>query len=191
LKRAAVLVCALTTARAGASELAVSHAAIERLLVTKVLTQGGRLYLDGSPGDSCRFAFVQEPKVSGDNGRLQVRFVFSGRAGVQVAGRCAGPGDTLSLTASGVPTYVDGELRLAELRVEAPASTYFKAVAGLVQGQIERRVRFPVRNQLASAVQDASLGTPLRLTLTGFDVRSIAVDERGLRFGFDGSLNAQ
>jgi hypothetical protein len=184
-----VFVAATLPARA--AEITVSHAAIEKLLTSALLKDGGRLYLDGSPADTCRFAFVQEPKVSGGAGRLAIRFTFSGRAGARVAGRCVGPGDTLELTASGTPAYAGGELYLRDLRLDAPESAYFKAVAGLLQGQIERRLRLPVRTMVEQSLTAAANGSGVALGLQAFDVSSISVDEQGAKVALDASLSAR
>lgn len=174
-----------------AGELSISHAATERLLNSWLLAEGGRLYLDGSPADSCRYAFVQEPKVSGGGGRLSIRFVFSGRAGATVAGRCVGPGDTLDISASGVPYFAAGELRLADLRLQAPDSAYFKVAAGPLQSQLERRLRVPIRARLEEALALASIAATVRLTLNGFEVPAIAVDEQGLQLTVEERVQVQ
>ena len=176
---------------ARAVDIHVSHAAIERLMTSTLLKDGGRLYLEGTPADACRYAFVQEPKVSGSLGRLVIRFVFSGRAGAQVAGRCVGPGDTIALTASGVPTYAAGVLMLANLELDAPASAYYRVVAGLLEGRLEKHLRLPLRAMLEQSLALVSAGGAVGWGLGAFDVRSLAVDERGVRLLLDAKLTAQ
>ena len=188
---ATLTLCGLAAATAQAAEVRASFSAIERLLVSSVLKQGGRLYLEGGPEDRCRYAFVQEPKVSGSSGRLVIHFVFSGRAGAQVAGRCVGPGDTIALSVSGVPAYAGGELQLQQLRLEAPESVYYKLIAGMLQGQLEKRLRFPLRSLLEQGLAGAAAGAPVGLALSAFDVRSVAVEEEGLRLVFDGTLTTR
>lgn len=185
-----LLASGLATLPASAGELSIPYAAIERLLVSGLLTEGGRLYLEGTPADTCRYAFVQEPKVSGAAGRISIRFVFSGRAGASVAGRCVGPGDTLELTASGVPAYAGGELLLQRLRLDARDSAYFKLVAGLLRSQLERRLRLPVRARLEEALALASAATAVRFTLSAFDVPTLAVDQEGLRLTIEERVQA-
>ncbi len=176
---------------AAAADITVSHAAIEKLLTTALLKDGGRLYLEGSPADNCRYAFVQEPKVSGGGGRLAIRFVFSGRAGAQMLGRCVGPGDTLNLTASGVPTYAGGELMLSGLKIEAPETAYYRVAAGLIQGQLERSLRLPVRTMIEQSLPLAAAGSGVDLGMSAFEVRSISVDEKGAKLVLDASLAAR
>ena len=105
---------------AEAAEVTLSHAALERVIWQVLLTEGGRGYFEGGPEDTCRFAFVQEPKVTAAGGRLRIRFLFSGRAGAEVAGRCVGPGDTFEIFVSGVPALAAGEAQT--LRFELPAA---------------------------------------------------------------------
>lgn len=189
----AVGLAALAVPRgATAAEVTIAYGAIERVLVAGVFTQGGRYYLEGAPESSCRFAFVQEPKLSASGGRLVVRLVFSGRAGVEVKGRCIGPGDTLQLAVSGVPVYSDGEILLSQLEVAAPESRYFSAVRGLVQSQLAQRLRYPLRAELERAL--AIVGGPaavVRPTLAAFEVRSLRVEPQQLRVAFDGSLDVK
>ena len=92
-----ILAVLATAPPASAAEITLSHAALERVVWQVLLTEGGRGYFEGGPEETCRYAFVQEPKVTGASGRLRVRFLFSGRAGAEVAGRCVGPGDTFDL----------------------------------------------------------------------------------------------
>lgn len=92
--------------------------------------------------------------------------------GATVAGRCVGPGDTLRIAASGVPTYEAGEIRLADLKLTSQNSAYFKLVAPLVQ----------------SALATASAAGPLRLKLSGLDVRSLRADPDRLVLTYDAAL---
>ena len=100
-----------------AAEITLSHTALERVVWQVLLTEGGRGYFQGGPEDTCLYAFVQEPKATGRDGRLNISFVFSGRAGAEVAGRCVGPGDTFDIVVSGVPALAGGELYLDDLSV--------------------------------------------------------------------------
>jgi hypothetical protein len=176
---------------AQASEVTVSLAALERVVWSTLLDQSGRYYLEGSPADTCRYAFVQEPRVSAAGERLVVRLVFSGRAGVTVAGRCTGPGDTAPIEVSGVPRYDQGDVLLAELRVEAPETSYFRLVAPLVERQLRERLRYPLRRMLETSLVETSAAAAFRLVLDALTVRTIAVEPSGVRVEFDGSITVR
>lgn len=82
-----VLVVVAPPAAVGA-ELMISYPAIERALGEHVFDQeGGRRYLTGSPETPCFYAFLENPKVSAETGRLKVEAHFSGRSEAPAACR--------------------------------------------------------------------------------------------------------
>lgn len=182
------LLLASLAAPAGAVELTLGYGALERVIWARLLTQGGRYYLEGSSTDDCRYAFLQEPKVAAEGSRLALRFVFSGRAAARVAGRCVGPGDTLAVTASGLPRYESGEIRLADLRLSAPESGYFKLVAPLLESRLRERLSYPLRAELEQGLVAAAGASPLRPRLSALTVRSVLVEPQQLRLSVELSL---
>ena len=174
---------------ADAAEVTLSHAALERVVWQVMLTEGGRAYFEGGLDDTCRYAFVQEPKVSGANGRLRVRFLFSGRAGAQVGERCVGPGDTFDLVVSGIPALSQGELYLEDLRVEAPDTAYFRLVSGLVEEQLRQRLRYPLKQTLdrVAATVGAPAGYPM--SVESLEMSQVQVDADALRVSLDVGLS--
>jgi len=174
---------------ADAAEVTLSHAALERVVWQVMLTEGGRAYFEGGLDDTCRYAFVQEPKVSGANGRLHVRFLFSGRAGAQVGERCVGPGDTFDLVVSGVPALSRGELYLEDLRVEAPDTAYFRLVSGLVESQLRQRLRYPLKQDLDRIA--ATVGAPAgySMSVESLEMSQVQVDADALRVSLDVGLS--
>jgi len=174
---------------ADAAEVTLSHAALERVVWQVMLTEGGRAYFEGGLDDTCRYAFVQEPKVSGANGRLHVRFLFSGRAGAQVGERCVGPGDTFDLVVSGVPALSQGEFSLEDLKVEAPDTAYFRLVSGLVENQLRQRLRYPLRQDLDRVA--ATVGAPAgyAMSVESLEMSRVQVDADGLRVSLDIGLS--
>jgi hypothetical protein len=176
---------------ARAADLTLSHAALERVVWQVLLTEGGRGYLEGGPDDTCRYAFVQEPKVTGANGRLRIRFLFAGRAGAQVGGRCVGPGDTFDLFVSGVPALAGGELYFEDLRVEAPDTAYFRLVSGLVEEQLRQRLRYPLKQDLDRVA--ATVGAPAgyAMSVERLEMSRVEVDEDALRVSLDLGLSVR
>ncbi len=182
---ALALALAQAATPAAAAQLRLTYPALERLLVLQVLTDGGRLYLEGGPGEECRYAFIQEPHVSAFGSRLRIELLFSGRAGASVAGRCVGPGDTLRLDIQGVPVYADGVLRLDGLHVEAPESAYFKLVSGLVSRWLQERLRYPLRAAVEETLRGLSSLGAVRLQLGDLRVGSVVVGPDGLLLDVD------
>ena len=190
---AALLVVAATSGPAVArgAEITVFHAALERVVWQVLLTEGGRGYLEGGPDDTCRYAFVQEPKVSGRDGRLWIRFVFSGRAGAEVAGRCVGPGDTFDLVVSGVPALSGGELSFDDLRVEAPDTAYFRLVRGLVESRLGERLRYPLRQKLDALAAAVAAPAGYAMSVDRVGMSRVQVDGDALRFTLDLGLDVR
>ena len=175
---------------ARALEIRVGLPAIERLVTTALLKDGGRLYIEGRSAEACRYAFIQEPKLSSEAPRLVARFVFAGRAGVSVGGRCVGPADSTTLRVSGVPSFDAGDLYLADLQLDAPSSAYYKAVGGLLQGQLAKRLRLPLRAMVERSLGEAG-ASGLTFALRTFEVRDIVVEPQGVRINLNGALSAQ
>jgi hypothetical protein len=170
---------------ARAADLTLSHRALERLVWQVLLTEGGRGYFEGGPDDTCRYAFVQEPKVTGADGRLRIRFLFSGRAGAQVAGRCVGPGDTFDLFVSGVPAMAGGALYLEDLQVEAPDTAYFRLVSGLVEEQLRQRLRYPLKQDLDRVAATLAAPAGYAMSVDRLEMSRAHVDEDALRVSLD------
>ena len=186
----ALLIAVMTAPPAArAAETTLSYAALERVVWQVMLTEGGRGYFEGGPADTCRYAFVQEPRVTGANGRLRIRFLFSGRAGAQVGERCVGPGDTFDLVVSGVPALSRGELYLEDLRVEAPDTAYFRLVSGLVESQLRQRLRYPLKQDLDRIA--ATVGAPAgySMSVESLEMSQVQVDADALRVSLDVGLS--
>ncbi len=172
-----------------ALEMSLSHSALERLVWQVLLTEGGRGYFEGGPEDTCRFAFVQEPKVTARDGRLRIRFLFSGRAGAEVAGRCVGPGDTFEIFVSGVPALAAGELYFEDLRVEAPDTAYFRLVRSLVERQLRERLRYPMKQDLDWLAATVAAPAGYAMAVDRLERSEVTVDDEGLRVGLDLALS--
>jgi hypothetical protein len=168
-----------------AADVTLSHAALERLVWKVMLTEGGRGYLEGGPDETCRYAFVQEPKVTGASGRLHIRFVFSGRAGAQVGERCVGVGDTFDLVVSGVPALARGELYLEDVSVEAPDTAYFRLVSGLVETQLRQRLRYPLKQDLDQAAANMGVPAGFPMSVESLEMSHVQVDAEALHLSLD------
>ena len=191
--RSALLMTALIAAGSPgeALEMSLSHSALERLVWQVLLTEGGRGYFEGGPEDTCRFAFVQEPKVSAREGRLRIRFLFSGRAGAEVAGRCVGPGDTFEIFVSGLPALASGELYFEDLRVEAPDTAYFRLVRGLVERQLRERLRYSMKQDLDWLAATVAAPAGYAMAVDRLEMGEVTVDDDGLRVGLDLALSVR
>ena len=185
---AGVLTVAIAPAESASFD--VSYKSLERFIVQRVMTDGGRHYIEGSPSDDCRYAFVQEPRVAAVGGRLQITVLFAGRAGAVVAGKCVGPGDNFDLVISGTPEYDRGELFLSDLKVEAPDTAYFKIVRPLVEDDLRKSLRYPLRERLDyAAAWVSSSSVAGALSLGSFSIDSMTVGPDSLRVDLEFGLS--
>ena len=177
-------------APAESASFEVSYKSLERFIVQSVMTEGGRHYIEGGPSDDCLYAFVQEPRVAAVGGRLQITVLFAGRAGAVVAGKCVGPGDNFDLVVSGVPEYDRGELFLSDLKVEAPDTAYFKIVRPLVENDLRKNLRYPLRERLDyAAAWVSSSSVAGALSLGSFSIDSIIAGQDDVRIDFELGLS--
>jgi len=82
---------ALSPLAAAGADIQIYYSVIQSSLANQAFTQDGRLYLKGKP-QACTFAFLENPAVTGQNGKLHVTAKFTGRSAGSVLGFCVGGG---------------------------------------------------------------------------------------------------
>ncbi|GMR22736.1 MAG: hypothetical protein BMS9Abin37_1105 [Acidobacteriota bacterium] len=155
-----------------AGKLDVAYASMEQMIVTTFLTDDGRRYLQGGPEDTCAYAFIQEPRVSAMGQRLQLRFLFAGRAGKQVGRKCVGAGDNFDIIVSGVPRYADGDVFLDEAKFEADHKL-FDVFSKLIERQLAPLLRIRARPPIESHVAQLTSRGAGTVRLESMDIQSI------------------
>lgn len=177
MKRVTVLALGLVLAsrgQASAGKLEVAYTSMERIIVSTFLTEGGRRYLEGGPDDECAYAFVQQPRVSAVGERLHLTFLFAGRAGKQVAGKCVGPGDNFDITVSGVPRYTEGDLFLDEAKIDSDHKL-FELFSPLIESQLAPRLRIPALAAVGSYIGELTSRGAGEVRLEMMDIQSITL----------------
>ena len=157
---------------ATAGKLDVTYASMERMIVTTFLTEGGRRYLQGGPDETCAYALIQEPRVSAIGARLQLRFLFAGRAGKQVGSKCVGAGHNFDITLSGVPRYADGDIFLDEAKFEADHKL-FDVFSKLIERQLAPLLRIRASPHVESYVAQLTARGAGTVRLESMDIQSI------------------
>jgi hypothetical protein len=170
MKRSIALVLFLAPSPSIGNTLEVAFPAIERMIVEGLLTQGGRRYLQGGPEDPCTYAFIQEPRVSSSEERLELRFLFAGSVGANVGGRCAGRGGNFDIVVSGVPAYDGSDLFLDDVRFDSDNSL-FELFSALIESQLRPLLRAPLRTTLETHL--SRLSTAGRVTVDDVMVSEI------------------
>ena len=185
-----VLLLLLGAPPARSASLEFEFPALERLISTGLLTQGGRLFLNGNDPADCSHAFVQQPRIDAVERRLRITFLFSGRQAVSVGGRCVGPSGTFDIQVSGVPAFVGGEIVLDQPAVETSsrAQPLFQLVAPLIESQLAARLRFPLKKVLGLAAYQLSTTHAVSMAFGNLVIPKIEVRERSLRIQFDSDV---
>lgn len=185
---AALGLVTVASAGAHAAEIRVGYPAVEALVRKALFVQENRYYLEGDPSQHCRFVFLESPRVAAEGGRLTLRMHLSARAGVELRGRCMGPGDSMDVVVSGVPTVAGGEVFLSDLTVEAPGKAYLGQLTAFVEQDLTQRLRLSFRPEVEAALAQASTVLISKLALEQLTIRSATADAQGLRLNFDFSL---
>ena len=116
-------------------------------------------------------------------------FLYAGRAGAMVAGRCVGPGANFDLVISGIPAYEDGELYLSELSIDAEDAAFFRLMAPLIRGSLESQMRYPIGERLDYMAGFLTAAGNGKVTFETFAVETIEVNDDGLRLVGDFELS--
>jgi hypothetical protein len=154
------------------------------MIVRLFLTDGGRRYLQGGPEDDCAYAFIQEPRVSAAGERLHIRFLFAGRAGTEVAGRCVGRGDNFDIVVSGVPRYDNGDLFLDDTEFDAD-NRLFEVFAPLIERQLAPLVRVRAHTHVGRYIAELTARGAGTVRLESLEIRSIELGVRSARLDAD------
>lgn len=136
---------------AHAVELRVHYSAIERMLAQQVFTQEGKRYVRGGPPQAgkqhtCTFAYLENPHVSGEQGRLLIKARFSGRSAWNLFGKCVGLGDSFDVAIAAVPAYRDGHIEFSEVQVNSNGrdGVYIRAVRQELARSLKKDFRYNV-----------------------------------------------
>jgi hypothetical protein len=172
----------LSLCGARAAELEIHYTAIQRILAQEVFTQDGRRYVRGSPAAKCSFAYLEHPELRGDNGRLSLKARFTGRAALDVLGRCIGLGDSFDAYITAVPYYHNQSIGLKDVRVEgrAPQGTprtgyYVRRVCAALGDSLRRQFEYRVGDQARRILEQTAPQTAYRQELLDFSVPQIRV----------------
>jgi hypothetical protein len=173
-------------------ELSIGFTALERMLAQEVFTQDGRRYLRGAKDNRCNFAYLENPGVGADNGRLRMTARFTGRTALDVFGKCVGLGDAFGVTITAVPQYRDGFVGLREVAVAAHGreTFYSRRVAAALRRSLERDFRYPVAEEVRRMVEGSSSPAYCR-QLGRFNVTAIRVAPDALVLTLDLALSVR
>ena len=107
----------MVASSAKAVELRIHHSVIKKILAEQVFTDDGRKYVKANRAAKCSYAYLENPEIGEEKGRLKIRARFSGRSARDFFGRCIGLGDSFLVAITATPYYEGGFLKLRNVNV--------------------------------------------------------------------------
>ncbi len=188
LRVAALLLAAVSSS--AAAELQIQFSAIGKVLAQQVFTAEGRKYVQGSKDDRCNFAYLENPRIAGYNGQLNVRASFSGRSARNLFGTCVGLGDAFELQIFATPYYHDNVIGFKDVRVESinKDGVYIRLVRSKLAWSLQNDFHYKVLDDARQILEAKRDPLPITQELRGFQVRAIRVTHEALVLDLDFQL---
>jgi hypothetical protein len=172
------------------SEIHLSFAALERMVAKQLFSGDGRRYVRGDRNAKCNYAWLEKPRVEGEDGRLVIRARFTGRTAWDVFGRCIGLGESFDVKIATVPYFKDGSFGLSQTRAvpESGGGLYVRQVCGSLSSTLNRDFRYPLAADVKRAVEDTATLPEYPRDLRRFDVTRIAITDSAVVLTIDFAL---
>lgn len=174
---------ALFAAAAGAcaAEIVLEHSAVDKLVAQAMFKNAGRFDLKKGP---C-YAYLENPSVELQDGRIRIRSHLSSRLGVESGGSCIGVGLASWTVVSGRPAANGGVVRLEDLRIDNvdDGTTRMVLESGLLPA-LPRAIELDVMKAVRDMLQGS--GGQFQATVDSFqiDLVSVADDKLSVKFNF-------
>lgn len=166
---------------AAATEIHLQFDVIRRLLAQQLFTQEGRYYARGKPGEKCNFAYLENPQVSGNGGRLKIAAKFSGRSSLDMLGRCLGLGDSFEVNIEALPVYRNGALTFQDVVVTSPRdSFYIRRVRQALAASFSRSFHYKIREEARKLLESTPDPSRWKQEVPRFDVSEIRMAKDAL-----------
>ena len=152
------------------------------MLAEQVFTQEGRKYVKGSKATRCSFAYLENPDISGVDGRLRIKAHFTGRSAAKLFGGCVGLGDSFDASISAIPYYQDGVMRLRDVRVESrdKDGLYIRRVRAALADSLSKEFAYRIAEDAKRILESRPEKASYSQQLVRFHVAEIRVTPESL-----------
>jgi hypothetical protein len=173
-----------------AADLEIRYSALERMVAAQMFTQEGRRYVRGNQAAKCQYAYLEAPKLSAANGRLQVNARFSGSSALDLFSRCVGMGDSFNLTVTALPVPRKGAIGFEDAQVSTPKDSYYiRRVRTAMTQSFDKDFKIDIRDQARRLLeQPASPNQTYQQELKDLDLTGIRVTPDALVLVIDFKL---
>jgi hypothetical protein len=160
------------------------------MVAAQMFTQEGRRYVRGNQAAKCQYAYLEAPKLSAANGRLQVNARFSGSSALDLFSRCVGMGDSFNLTVTALPVPRKGAIGFEDAQVSTPKDSYYiRRVRTAMTQSFDKDFKIDIRDQARRLLeQPASPNQTYQQELKDLDLTGIRVTPDALVLVIDFKL---
>jgi hypothetical protein len=171
---------------ARAAEIILELPALDKLVTQALFTNAGRYDLIRGP---C-FAYLAQPSVSIQNGRVRIRSHLTSRLGVVSANSCVGVSFASWTEVSGKPVSKGGSVVLGDIRIDKVEDPNMRLVleSGLVPA-LPRVIELDVLKAVRGMLQEN--GGQFQATVDAFNISSVTAADDRLSVKFDFTLVAK
>jgi len=165
-------------------ELRLHFSALQRMLASQVFTQDGRKYVKGKTDTQCNFAYLENPRVGGEQTRLRIEARFTGRTAMDLFGKCVGMGDSFEVAIYALLHYKDGSVVFRNVMVESYGNDgfYKRRVRRAMARSLERDFRYPLASEARRILEQNRVSPDYRQELSNVEVTSIEVEKDSVVF---------
>jgi hypothetical protein len=171
-------------------ELHVQYSAIQKVLAQQMFGEEGRLWVHGNAKSRCSFAFLENPRLGGIDGRLRIQARFSGRNAANLFGFCLGPGDAFDLDIMATPYFQEGAIRLKDIYVESGGrETYYsRKVREAIRDNLPKKFEYRVSDEARKIMEREPANRPYQQELKNFQVSQVRVTPAAVILNLDFTL---
>ena len=173
----ALLLVLVFAQSAAAVDLRIEYGALERMLTDAVFTQEGRRYVHGNKSAKCDFAYLENPHIRAENGRLRITAHFTGRKALNLMGQCVGLGDAFDVIITATPQFRNGAIGLIGVTAVSAGRTgfYIGRVCSALSSSLGRDFRYPIAVEAQKLLEDPGAQPAYRRELRNFRIPEIRV----------------
>ena len=184
---------ALAAGRAGAVQLKISRAALERTLQQQLFNgPNGRYYLKGSPVVPCS-VYVEQPQVIFADDRILVRVKTHARIGTAIRGACIGialsPTSEVSMSPEGEGQTVGFRDAKVE-RISEQRELNF-LLSPFLSHQIPSSMTVDAADLLRKALANSTATSGYKVILDSLTIHSVHIAGDNIVVDMDGDLSVQ
>lgn len=174
-------------------ELRIHHSVIKKILTEQVFTDEGRKYVKANRTAKCTYAYLENPEIGEEQGRLKIRARFSGRSARDFFGRCIGLGDSFLVVITAAPYYDSGQLRLKDVKVasEGKDGLYIRRVRAALTENLSKEFSYGVMMDAKKILEEQREKASYRQELVSFQVTQIRVTSEALVLTMDFVLDVR